>query len=156
MDIFGLSPVVATILIVSTGIVLQNFLGWLKSKENYDTRSALASTVIAFVVGITIIGPQIEAIQDQMLSDLSELTIVASLIASIAGFDVLTKNAFKIANQKINLQNKPVWFIDWILRPATISCLVKVPTLVLHASKLYLADTDDLHEWILRVGYMQK
>jgi len=108
MDIFGLSPVVTTILIVSTGIILQNFLGWLKSKENYDTRSALASTVIAFVVGITIIGPQIEAIQDQMLSDLSELTIVTSLIASIAGFDVLTKNAFKIANQKINLQNKPV------------------------------------------------
>ena len=43
-----------------------------------------------------------------MLSDLSELTIVASLIASVAGFDILTKNAFKIANQKINLQNKPV------------------------------------------------
>lgn len=108
MDIFGLSPVVATLTIVSVGIVLQNVLGWLKSKEDYDTRSALASTVIAFVVGITIIGPQIDAIQDEMLSDLSELTIVASLIASIAGFDVLTKNALKIANQKINLQNKPV------------------------------------------------
>lgn len=108
MDIFGLSPVVATLTIVSVGIVLQNLLGWLKSKEDYDIRSALASTVIAFVVGITIIGPQIEAIQGQMLSDLSELTIVASLIASIAGFDVLTKNAFKIANQKINLQNKPI------------------------------------------------
>lgn len=108
MDIFGLSPVVATLTIVSVGIVLQNLLGWLKSKEDYDIRSALASTVIAFVVGITIIGPQIEAIEGQMLSDLSELTIVASLIASIAGFDVLTKNVFKIANQKINLQNKPI------------------------------------------------
>ena len=108
MDIFGLSPVVATLTIVSVGIVLQNLLGWLKSKEDYDIRSALVSTVIAFVVGITIIGPQIEAIQGQMLSDLSELTIVASLIASIAGFDVLTKNVFKIANQKINLQNKPI------------------------------------------------
>ena len=106
MEIFGLSPVIATITIVSIGVILQNFLGWLKSKENYDTRSALASTVIAFIVGITIIGPQIEAIQDQMLSDLSELTIAASLIASIAGFDILTKNVFKIANQKINLQNK--------------------------------------------------
>jgi hypothetical protein len=79
-----------------------------KIQEDYDIRSAWASTVIAFVVGITIIGPQIEAIQGQMLSDLSELTLVASLIASIAGFDVLTKNAFKIANQKINLQNKPI------------------------------------------------
>ena len=108
MDIFGLSPVVATLTIVSVGIVLQNLLGWLKSKEDYDIRSALASTVIAFVVGIMIIGPQIEAIEGQMLSDLSELTIVASLIASIAGFDVLTKNVFKIANQKINLQNKPI------------------------------------------------
>jgi len=108
MEIFGLSPVVATLAIVSSGVVLQNLLGWLKSKEDYDTRSALASALIAFIVGITIIGPQIEAIQDQILSDLSELTIVTSLIASIAGFDILTKNAFKIANQKINLQNKPV------------------------------------------------
>ena len=108
MDIFGLSPIVATLAIVFVGIALQNLLGWLKSKEGYDIRSALASTVIAFVVGITIIGPQIEAIQGQILSDLSELTIVASLIASIAGFDVLTKNVFKIANQKINLQNKPI------------------------------------------------
>ena len=108
MDVFGLSPVIATLTIVSVGIVLQNLLGWLKSKENYDTRSVLASTVIGFVVGITIIGPQIEVIQDQMLSDLSELTIVASLIASIAGFDILTKNVFKVANQKINLQNKPI------------------------------------------------
>ncbi|MDH3856106.1 MAG: hypothetical protein OES27_08300 [Nitrosopumilus sp.] len=103
-----MSPVVATLTIVSSGVVLQNILGWLKSKEDYNTRSALASAVIAFIVGITIIGPQIEAIQDQMLSDLSELTIVASLIASVAGFDILTKNAFKIANQKINSQNKSI------------------------------------------------
>ncbi|MCH9659075.1 hypothetical protein K0U27_10405 [archaeon] len=108
MEIFGLSPVIATIVIVLLGVMLQNLLGWLKSKESFDIRSTLASTIIAFVVGITIIGPQIEAIQGQMLSELSELTIVASLIASIAGFDILTKNVFKIANQKINLQNKPI------------------------------------------------
>lgn len=108
MEIFGLSPILATILIVSLGVTLQNLLGWLKSKEDYDVRSALASTIIAFIVGITIIGPQIETIQNPMLSELSELTIFASLIASIVGFDVLTKNAFKIANNKIHLQNKPV------------------------------------------------
>ena len=108
MEIFGLSPVVAIIVIVLLGVMLQNLLGWLKSKENFDIRSALASAIIAFVVGITIIGPQIEPIQGQMLSELSEFTIVANLIASIAGFDVLTKNVFKIANQKINLQNKSI------------------------------------------------
>lgn len=108
IEIFGLSPVFATILIVSMGVILQNLLGWLKSKEDYDIKNALASTIIAFIVGITIIGPQIEVIQDQMLSELSELTIFASLIASIAGFDVLTKNVFKIANSKIHLQNKPI------------------------------------------------
>lgn len=108
IEIFGLSPVFATILIVSMGVILQNILGWLKSKEDYDIKNALASTIIAFIVGITIIGPQIEVIQDQMLSELSELTIFASLIASIAGFDVLTKNVFKIANSKIHLQNKPI------------------------------------------------
>ncbi len=108
MEVFGLSPVFATIVIVSIGVVLQNLLGWLKTKEAYDVKSALASAIIAFVVGITIIGPQIEVIQDQVLSELSELTIVASLIASIAGFDTLTKNAFKVANKKIHLQNKPI------------------------------------------------
>ena len=108
MEIFGLSPVAATIMIVSLGVVLQNLLGWLKSKENFDIKSALASAIIAFIVGITIIGPQIEAIQGQMLSELSELTIAASLVASIAGFDVLTKNVFKIANNKIHVQNKPI------------------------------------------------
>ena len=105
MDVFGFSPVVATIIIVSAGMLLQNLIGWLKSEENYDVRSAIASTIIAFIVGITIIGPQIEAIQDEMLSDLSEMTMVASLIASVAGFDVLTKNVFKIANRKIHLRD---------------------------------------------------
>jgi len=105
MEIFGLSPVLATITIVAVGITLQNILGWLKSKEEYDIRSAIASAIIAFIVGITIIGPQIEAIQDQMLSELEELMIMASLIASIAGFDTLTKNAIKIANKKINVKN---------------------------------------------------
>ena len=105
MDVFGFSPVVATIIIVSTGVLLQNLIGWLKSEENYDIRSAIASTIIAFIVGITIIGPQIEAIQDEMLSDLSEMTMIASLIASVAGFDVLTKNVFKIANRKIHLRD---------------------------------------------------
>ena len=108
MEIFGLSPVLATIIIVSTGVILQNLLGWLKAQVDYDIRSAIASAIIAFVVGITIIGPQIEAIQDQMLSELSEFTIIASLIASIAGFDTLTKNAFKAANKKIHLQSKPI------------------------------------------------
>jgi hypothetical protein len=108
MEIFGLSPVVATIVIVSIGVILQNLLGWLKTREEYDIRSAIASAIIAFVVGITIIGPQIESIQNQMLSELSEFTIVASLIASIAGFDILTKNVFKIANKKIHLPNKPI------------------------------------------------
>ena len=42
MEIFGLSPVVATIVIVSLGVMLQNFLGWLKSKENYDMTDAYA------------------------------------------------------------------------------------------------------------------
>jgi len=108
MEVFGLSPVLATIMIVFTGVTLQNLLGWLKSKEDYDIRNGIASAIIAFVVGITIIGPQIEAIQDQMLSELSELMIFASLIASIAGFDTLTKNALKVANKKIHLQNKPI------------------------------------------------
>ena len=40
MEIFGLSPVIATLTIVSSGIALQNILGWLKSKGGYNVRSA--------------------------------------------------------------------------------------------------------------------
>jgi len=108
VEVFGLSPVLATISIVFTGVALQNILGWLKTKGEYDIRSAAASAIIAFVVGITIIGPQIEIIQDQMMSDLSELIIVAGLVASIAGFDTLTKNVFKIASNKIHMEDKTI------------------------------------------------
>ena len=76
---------VATIIIVSTYVLPQNLISWLKFEEHYDVQSAIALIIIAFIVGITILGPQIEAIQDEMLSDLSEMTIVASLIVSVAG-----------------------------------------------------------------------
>jgi len=109
MEVLGLPPVLATLAIVSTGVALQNILGWLKNKEYYDIRNTVASAIIAFIVGITIIGPQIEVIYDQMLSDLSELTIITSLTASIAGFDTLTKNAIKIVGRKISFENsKPI------------------------------------------------
>jgi len=41
-----------------------------------------------------------------MLSELSELTIIASLIASIAGFDILSNNVFRIAHQRIHIHDK--------------------------------------------------
>ena len=51
------------------------------------------------MVGIAIIGPQIvEAIRNEIMSDLSEMIMVVGLIASVAGFDVLTKTVFKTAN----------------------------------------------------------
>lgn len=101
MEIFGLTPVQATILIVALGVTLQNVLGWLKSSESFDVKSSTASAIIAIVAGITIIGPQIEALHNQMLSDLSELVIAAGLIASVAGFDTLTKNVLKIAGKRL-------------------------------------------------------
>ena len=102
MEIFGLTPVQATILIVSVGVILQNVLGWLKSSESFDIKRTTASAIIAFVVGITVIGPQIEVLHHQMLTELSELIIAASLIASVAGFDTLTKNAIKAAEKRMH------------------------------------------------------
>ncbi len=102
MEIFGLSPVLATIMIVSVGVTLQNILGWLKESESFDVKRSAGSAIIAFVVGITVIGPQIEALHDSMLTDISELIIAAGLIASVAGFDTLTKNVLKIAGNKVS------------------------------------------------------
>lgn len=101
MDVLELTGVQAVLLIVGIGVPLQNIVGWLKNSESFNLRHAAASGIIAFVVGITVIGPSIEAIPDD-ISEITKLTLFATLIASIAGFDILTKNSFKAATNVIS------------------------------------------------------
>lgn len=101
MEILGLTGIQAVLVIVGIGVPLQNIVGWLKNSTAFNLRNAAASGIIAFVVGITIIGPSIEAIPDD-ITDVAKLTLFAAMIASIAGFDALAKNSFKAASKAIS------------------------------------------------------
>jgi hypothetical protein len=100
MDVFGLTGVQAIIVIAIAGVVLQNVVGWLKGSTPFDIRQAAASGIIAFIMAIIIVGPQVEAIPDDFTEEL-KLIFFIGLIGQIAGFDILAKNGVKAIVGKI-------------------------------------------------------
>ena len=92
MEIFGLDPIVAAIIITAIGVALSVGLGWLKNDQSFNIRQAVASGLIAFVVSIQLVIAELTVLP----SDLPELAlggIFAGLVAQIAGIDSLAKSA---------------------------------------------------------------
>ena len=56
MDVFGLEPIQATIIVTMIGVGLQVGLGYLKSGNAFDGRQLLTSAIIALVVSFTVVG----------------------------------------------------------------------------------------------------
>jgi len=56
MDVFGLEPIQATIIVTIIGVGLQVGLGYLKSGNPFDGRQLLTSAIIVLVVSFTIVG----------------------------------------------------------------------------------------------------
>lgn len=96
MQIFGLEPVVAAIVITVIGLTLQNTLGWLKSTTKIQPRLIVASALIAFVVSVQLVIPVIENIPDD-IEDMAKFQIIIAAIAAIAGIDAMGKNVGKAA-----------------------------------------------------------
>ena len=91
MDVFGLEPVQATILITVIGVALQIGLGFLQSGNPFDVRKLLTTAIIAIVLSFTVVSTVIESIP----AEASELTVFITLvgvIGTIAGIDALVKN----------------------------------------------------------------
>ena len=91
MDVFGLEPIQATIVIAVIGVLLQVGIGALQSKDPFDGRKLLSSAIVAVIVSITIVATALQAIPDD-IDELAKFLIVVSLIGSIAGIDQLVKN----------------------------------------------------------------
>ena len=92
MQIFGLDPIVAAILITVAGVALSVLLGWLKGNTPFNTKQVVASALIAFVISIQLVIAELTVLPDD-LAGLAIGAILFGLIAQVSGVDSLTKSA---------------------------------------------------------------
>ncbi len=92
MQIFGLEPIVAAILIAVIGVALSVLLGWLKSAKSFNVKQAVASALIAFIVSIQLVIAELTVLPDE-IPELAIGAIFFGLIAQVAGIDSLAKSA---------------------------------------------------------------
>ena len=91
MDVFGLEPIQATIVIAVIGVLLQVGLGVAQSSNPFDGRKLLTSAIIAVVASFTVVATAVQAIPEGA-DDLTVFLILVGIVASIAGIDQLVKN----------------------------------------------------------------
>ena len=92
MQIFGLEPIVASILITGAGVGLSVLLGWLKGTNGFNVRQAVASALIAFIVSIQLVIAELTVLPED-LPELAVGAILFGLIAQVSGIDSLAKSA---------------------------------------------------------------
>ncbi len=103
MEIFGLDPIVAAILLTAIGVSLSVLLGWLKGTEPIDIRQVVASGLIAFVVSIQLVIAELSVLPDD-LAGLALGSIIFALMAQVAGIDSLAKSAAKAVSKARKLE----------------------------------------------------
>lgn len=91
MNILGLEPVVATIVITAIGIGIQVGLGVLQSNSAFDPRKLVASAIISVFTAFAIVEPVVSAIPDNA-DQLAQFSLFVGTIAAVAGIDTLVKN----------------------------------------------------------------
>jgi len=91
MDVFGLEPIQATIIVTIIGVGLQVGLGYLKSGNAFDGRQLLTSAIIALVVSFTVVGDAVQSVPEGA-DDMTVFLILIGVVAAIAGIDQLVKN----------------------------------------------------------------
>ena len=96
MEIFGLDPVLAAVLITVTGVALSVMLGWLKSNDSFNVKQVVASAIIAFVVSAQLVIAQISIIPDDVDS-LALGALLFGMIAVVSGIDSLAKSGMSAA-----------------------------------------------------------
>jgi len=91
MDILGLEPIQATIVIAFLGVLLQVGLGVLQSKDPFDGKKVLSSAIIAVFTSIVLVAGVVGALPDNT-DPLVQLTTIVTLVGTIAGIDQIVKN----------------------------------------------------------------
>jgi len=101
MDIFGLEPIPAAVIITLFGAGLQLGLGYLASSpQTFDWRKALSTAITIGVVGIVSVATTLQALSEDA-TELEVLIAVATVVAAVAGFDALKNNVIKAAAKRV-------------------------------------------------------
>ena len=98
MNILGLEPVIATIVFTFVGIFLRNVVAWLKSKDVFNVRNAVATGIIAFFTSALVVGSLLGALPEEATDTVQFAAIIAAIV-TVAGFDTLIKNGAKAASK---------------------------------------------------------
>jgi len=96
MEIFGLDPIIAAILLTITGVTLSVTLGWLKNDTDFNTKQVVSSAIIAFTVSVQLVMVQISVIPDDIAPE-ALAVLVFGVVAVVAGIDSLAKSGMSAA-----------------------------------------------------------
>lgn len=101
MEILGMSIAIAAVVAGVVGVGARNILGWLKAEAQFNIRHAVASGIIAFIIGVPLIVTAFSAAFNEIESipEEAQLAIFFLQVASIAGLDALTKAGAKAAGK---------------------------------------------------------
>jgi ABC-type glycerol-3-phosphate transport system permease component len=91
MDVFGLEPIQAAIIVIVIEVILQVGLGYKKSDYPFDADKLLTSVIIAVIMSITVVATAIQGIPEDF-GDLQTFIVLVGIVGSIAGVDQLVKN----------------------------------------------------------------
>jgi len=105
MDVFGLEPIQATVIVTMIGVGLQVGLGYLKSGNTFDGRQLLTSAIIALVLSFTVVGTAVQSISEGA-DEMTVFLILIGVVASIAGIDQLVKNAGGAITKSLSTSSK--------------------------------------------------
>ncbi len=99
MNVLGLEPILATVVITVLGVGMQIGLGVLQSNTPFDPKKLVASAIISVFTAFAIVAPIITAMPENA-DQLVQFSIFVGTIAAIAGIDQLVKNTGGAINQK--------------------------------------------------------
>jgi hypothetical protein len=91
MDILGLEPIMAAIVITVIGVGIQVGLGVLQSSNPFDVRKLVSSAIISVFTSFAIVVPILTALPSD-IDSLTQFSVLIGTIAAIAGIDQLVKN----------------------------------------------------------------
>ena len=101
MEILGLSPVAAALIITLTGITLRTILGMSgKSRKEFNPQLLLVSFVIGFFASVQLVITSLQHIPADA-DELVILSIVTGEIATVMGIDAGVRSAGKRADAKM-------------------------------------------------------
>ena len=100
MQVFGLEPLIAAIVITILGVTVSVTLGWLKGKGPINPRQIVASALIAFIVSIQLVIVEISFLPDD-IPEIAIGAIVFGLIAQVGGIDSMAKSAAAAASKAL-------------------------------------------------------